>query len=103
MRQRPAHSQHPPVSAPRPSVHAPHTPKQPRVDPATEAIRRRSLWQSFTSIPAQQRLWLSIGFMVFAYAGLRGSDQLEAKYPNEPPIDLRKTREEIALDHGRLR
>ncbi|KZT08713.1 uncharacterized protein LAESUDRAFT_811317 [Laetiporus sulphureus 93-53] len=52
--------------------------------PRHKTAQERSVLESWFVLPARTRLYLSVGFAVFAAAGLYASDQLEKWYP---PVD----------------
>ncbi|KAI8077888.1 uncharacterized protein BX664DRAFT_343738 [Halteromyces radiatus] len=44
-------------------------------------MQRKSLWGSYKALPPKTRIWLGVGGMVFATAGMVLSDYIEEKRP----------------------
>ncbi|CAO3614827.1 unnamed protein product [Cunninghamella blakesleeana] len=44
-------------------------------------MQRKSLWGSYTSLPPRTRIWIGVGGMFFATAGMLISDYIEEKRP----------------------
>ncbi|TCD65428.1 hypothetical protein EIP91_002684 [Steccherinum ochraceum] len=59
--------------------------KRPQHNVLNDNVQKRSMWQSFSVLPAQTRLKISLAVTAFAVAGIYISDQLEAAIPAPPP------------------
>ncbi|KAI0046617.1 hypothetical protein FA95DRAFT_1493721 [Auriscalpium vulgare] len=60
-------------------------------DPVEEAVRKRTIWQSWAALPAPTRLKISLGICAVAVAGIFVSDRLEASVPASPNSTPYKT------------
>ncbi|KAI0323115.1 hypothetical protein OF83DRAFT_1167127 [Amylostereum chailletii] len=61
------------------------SPLRPPPRSPEEAVRRRTIWQSYAALPAQTRLRISIGICAVALAGIFISDRLEEAVPPPKP------------------
>ncbi|THH17375.1 hypothetical protein EW146_g3422 [Bondarzewia mesenterica] len=48
-----------------------------------EAVRKRTMWESYAVLPAKTRMRISLGICAVALAGILISDRLEAVMPSD--------------------